>query len=431
MRIRRSCLLLAASAVLMRLAAQQPALLTPEQFFRLAGAGLRGAEEERSGYWQPHLENSHRRILEAAALCERRSTALILGAGNCTEIPLEELARGFDEVILVDLDEQSMAAAVEDLPNELIPKVRLRVEDATTFAAPLMRRLRQSVAASGTAAQAFEQMDAALDKVEPRQSPFHLPEADLVVSSLVLSELHRYPLNYAGRLIHDKTGERLTAWDGYARFRARLQDVALRDHVRLLSRSCRRGGAVYFADTIARGPLYEQISAERKREVLRAMLPALNRLGLFGELRQQGPLRDTFFEAFNKIRAQWESGEPWSKEKAPALFEALAREPQSLPEAGRGAACETLVNLLCRERFPVPAEIQALENLLDLYSGGDTGGAFESLVPLDALQKEWRSQNLEPQGPADSWWWLAYPCSISYSSGAFQVRSWILKPATQ
>jgi hypothetical protein len=419
---------LLAAALLVRLAAQQPAPLTPEQFFRLAGAGLRSVEEESSSYWRPHLENSHRRILEAAGRSERRSVALILGAGNCTEIPLEGLARMFVEVVLVDLDEESMAAAVADLPADLIPKVRLRVDDVTTFAAPLMRRLRQSVVASDAAEQAFGEIEKALDQLEAKESPFQLPEADLVVSSLLLSELHRYPLNYADRLVRDKFGQRLTAWAGYPNFRARLQEIAVRDHAGLLARSCRRGGAVYFADTIARGPVYENVPTDARREALLAMLPALSRLALFGELRPEGPLRDTFAAAFGKIRTRWDSEKASSGEGTAGLVEKLAASPQALPEADRGAASETVVNLLCRERFPVSAEITALENLLDLYMDGP-GGNFESLVPVEALQNEWRSRGLEPRGAAESWWWLAYPCSISYSSGAFQIRSWVLQPA--
>ena len=172
------------ACVVARLAAQQPSLLTPEQFFRVAGAGLRSVEQERSGYWQPHVANSQRRILEAASRCERRSTALVLGAGNCTEIPLEELARAFDEVVLLDLDDASMNAAVEDLPDELIPKVHLSVGDVTRFAAPLMQRLWRAVETSDTAEQAFERIGETLSGLKADGAPA-LPEADLVISSLV------------------------------------------------------------------------------------------------------------------------------------------------------------------------------------------------------------------------------------------------------
>jgi hypothetical protein len=415
------------ACVVARLAAQQPLLVTPEQFFRLAGAGLRSIEEERSSYWEPHVAKSNRRILEAASLCERRSTALVLGAGNCTEIPLEELARNFEQVVLADLDDASMTAAVEDLPDELIPKVRVSVGDVTRFAAPLMQRLWRAVETSETAEQAFEQIEETFSGLEAGDAPPTLPEADLVVSSLVLSELHRYPLSYAARLVRDKFGKRLAAWGGYEHFRAELQQVALRDHVGLLAGVCRRGGAVYFADTIARGPAYEKIAPALRREVLLAMLPELARLGFWGQLTQEEPLRDSFAAAFEKLRPRWDGGEPPSREKTLALIGPLAADPQSLPAADRGAACETTVNLLCNERFDVPAETEAFERLLTLYAAGPDN--FEPLVPLEALQSEWSRQGLTARGAAESWWWLEYPCSIAYSSGAFQIRSWILKRA--
>jgi hypothetical protein len=408
------------------LLAEQPALLTPEQFFRLAGAGLRGIEQQRSAYWQPHIANSRRRILEAASLCGRHSTVLVLGAGNCTEIPLEELARRFDEVVLLDLDGASMAAAVEELPDELIPKVHLSIADVTRFAAPLMQRLWRAVDESENAAQAFERIAAALHSVEASDPLRALPDADLIVSSLVLSELHRYPLNYAARIVRDKFGKRLADWNGYAHFRAGLRNLALRDHVGLMARSCRRGGAVYFADTIARGPVYEAIAPAQRAETVRAMLPDLVRLGLFEYVQTEGPVRTAFAAAFEKIRPRWNGGDPQAPDRTRRVLKQLPQAPQALPEPDQGAACETIVNLLCNERFDVIVETRALERLLALYSS--VPDSFENLVPLETLQAEWNASGLKARGSAESWWWLEYPCSIAYSSGAFQIRSWILQP---
>lgn len=417
--------LLAAFALAVPLPAQQTTLVTPEQFFRVAGSGLRSIEEERSSYWQPHVENSRRRILEAAALSQGHATALVLGAGNCTEIPLEELAKTFDEVVLVDLDDASMSAAAEDLPDELIPKVRLQVADVTRFAAPLMRRLLAAVDQSETVDQAFEKINETLSGLGADDTPPKLPAADLVISSLVLSELHRYPLNYAARLVRDKFGKRLSSWQGYESFRARLQQLALRDHAGLLAGSFRRGGAVYFADTITRGPVYARITPEQRRETLVAMSPELARLGFFGHVSGDQELRDTFSAAFEKLRQRWDGGESLPREKTLALVEQLAHDAASLAEPDRGAASETTVNLLCSERFDVAAETKAFEGLLTLYA--QRGESFEALVPLESLQQEWEHRGLTVQGDPASWWWLEYPCSIAYSSGAFQVRSWILK----
>src|SRR5258708_13130221 len=51
-------------------------------------------------------------------------STLVLGAGACTEVPLAELARNSDEVVLADLDLASMQQARDELSS---PALRKRV----------------------------------------------------------------------------------------------------------------------------------------------------------------------------------------------------------------------------------------------------------------------------------------------------------------
>ncbi len=55
--------------------------------------------------WQPHLEQCRATCLDAAQACppKRRRTALVVGAGLLLDVPLEELARRFQQVVLLDL----------------------------------------------------------------------------------------------------------------------------------------------------------------------------------------------------------------------------------------------------------------------------------------------------------------------------------------
>ena len=53
--------------------------------------------------WSSHLERTREVILEAAARCERRRGALIVGSGLLYDVPLEELSRQFQNVVLVDI----------------------------------------------------------------------------------------------------------------------------------------------------------------------------------------------------------------------------------------------------------------------------------------------------------------------------------------
>ena len=53
--------------------------------------------------WAPHIDNCRRLILDAADACSRRRRAVILGSGLLCDVPLEELAARFEEVVLVDI----------------------------------------------------------------------------------------------------------------------------------------------------------------------------------------------------------------------------------------------------------------------------------------------------------------------------------------
>jgi hypothetical protein len=53
--------------------------------------------------WGTHLERTRSVIRRAAALCPQRRKAVVLGSGLLYDVPLEDLARDFQEVVLVDL----------------------------------------------------------------------------------------------------------------------------------------------------------------------------------------------------------------------------------------------------------------------------------------------------------------------------------------
>jgi hypothetical protein len=53
--------------------------------------------------WAPHLAESKQVILEAAARCTHRRRALVIGAGDCLDVPVAELAELFAEVVLTDI----------------------------------------------------------------------------------------------------------------------------------------------------------------------------------------------------------------------------------------------------------------------------------------------------------------------------------------
>ncbi|HCI14750.1 MAG: hypothetical protein A2063_06940 [Gallionellales bacterium GWA2_60_142] len=53
--------------------------------------------------WQPHLTNSRAALLDSLQACSSFRTALVFGSGLLLDIPLDELARRFKKVYLVDI----------------------------------------------------------------------------------------------------------------------------------------------------------------------------------------------------------------------------------------------------------------------------------------------------------------------------------------
>jgi hypothetical protein len=104
---------------------------------RLAAENRRTQGVERRAWYRRHNPEHLRAVAalveDALRLCGASSTreTVILGAGACTEIPLERLARAGAHVLLVDLDVAGMAQARDELPATLRGRVDLLQADLT------------------------------------------------------------------------------------------------------------------------------------------------------------------------------------------------------------------------------------------------------------------------------------------------------------
>lgn len=343
-----------------------------EEFFDASGDVVRGTAPETRIYWQSHLTTSRERILQAADLADGTDTATVLGAGLGMEIPLAELARRFERLILVDLDGRSMLQGLRQVPSELRAKVDLKVMDVTSFAGPLIERIEQAVEMSSTSEEAFERFGVILDGLGAGDRP-SLPESDFVVSSLLLSEIPRYPFSYAAQAIKTRYGVTLQTWDRSDQFFRRLVEISIEDHVQLLAELVSPGGVVYFSDTIARGLANKAQTEAVRRAVEAQAAPELIGLGI----------------------------------------------------ADSAEGVTSAVNGLCRARHSPASEAEAFEQLLTKYREAD-GRFFEPLLPVGEIGAQCSKRGLELRGEPESWWWLAYPCKILRGSGAFLVSNWVL-----
>ena len=418
--LRPACWLLAATISFSTAPAQ-----TPDEFFQRAGAALSAAEQRYQDYWSPHVEKSHERILQSAKLAKEHSRAVVLGAGSCREIPLEGLAQQFEQVVLVDLDEQSMREAVGRLSSELQDKVEIRVSDITSFAQPMMERVERAVKETRSAEEAFDRLATIYDTVSQFGAGPKLPKADLLISSLVLAELPRYPRTYADHLIQNKFRVRLSTWEKHVQAQERLEQFVVRDHVALLAGLSKPGGVVYFADAIARGPLLSKLAAAETQRVWARLLLEVSQMGVFLTVREDRSRRRAFRGALRAARGGV-SANPIEDEEARVLLETLSTSPKSLRGREAAAAAQAVINMLCLEHFPVQTEVEILSRLMDSYENTNPD-ALEYVVPLDQLASEWKSRALVETGTPVEWWWLGYPCSIPRKPGAFKMRSWTLK----
>ncbi len=141
------------------------------------------------------------------ALQKRQQSAshstLVLGAGACTEVPLAELARDSDEVVLADYDLASMRQGRDELTTpSLRNRVRLLACDISGGAsADLSRLIKQQSWDKLVPQGARIVFDAAARCLEqcpvpdpPEIEGLHAGEFGVVISSLVLSQLFSYPL---------------------------------------------------------------------------------------------------------------------------------------------------------------------------------------------------------------------------------------------
>ncbi|GAC1421949.1 MAG: hypothetical protein PVS3B3_13460 [Ktedonobacteraceae bacterium] len=159
-----------------------------------------------------HLEHCTALTLQALHQRERSAAqnVLVLGAGACTEVPLNDLLRASDEVVLADLDIAALRVASDEITSATLNK-RLRLvqcdisstngEPKRGISATLTRLIaRQNW--DGLIAQGPQAIfDAAALCLEqcpvpdpPEIQTLATGSFGLVVSSLVVSQLFSYPL---------------------------------------------------------------------------------------------------------------------------------------------------------------------------------------------------------------------------------------------
>jgi hypothetical protein len=90
-----------------------------------------GREPDRAGRWLSHRQEIQHLIKSSMVDPHPKDEVIILGAGNCDDFDLYDLAERFHAIILADIDNDSMQAVVKVLDPQL--QLRIKCLDSLDF----------------------------------------------------------------------------------------------------------------------------------------------------------------------------------------------------------------------------------------------------------------------------------------------------------
>ena len=167
--------------------------------------------------WAPHLQASRDAIMLAAARCAKHGQVLVIGAGDCLDVPVAELAKKFTRVILADI---VVGAEARRWAKQFPSKVSCVPWDASGALAAVAAK--KATLTANEALALFKHADA---------GPPPGGEADLVVSANCISQLglvpgHSLPATAKDRDLPDRCAK--------AAARRHLDWLAQRSGIRIL-----------------------------------------------------------------------------------------------------------------------------------------------------------------------------------------------------
>jgi hypothetical protein len=220
---------------------------------RTQGAARRAWYER---YSAKHLREMERAVRDALAAREEGSPSagVILGAGACTELPLERLTRACEPLTLVDLDAPAMGRARDEAPERLRARLRLQAADLTGGVSAALReeigfqpwRDLRSIGETPI----LDALASCLERVEVADPPdiagLEPHGFGLVISSLTLTQLYSLPLLDALDTLLAYAPDLAERREEYPRYKAAASAFQRRvtlAHLALIARLLAPGGA--------------------------------------------------------------------------------------------------------------------------------------------------------------------------------------------
>jgi hypothetical protein len=236
-----------------------------------------------------HLQQCTALMLRGLQLRQRSASTstLVLGAGACTEIPLAELVRNSDEVVLVDYDLASMHQGRDELASPALRKrVRIMPCDISSGVSAHLNRLIEQQHWDKLANQSvlvfFDVLADCLEQCDVPDPPeiegLYSGEFGVVISSLVLSQLFSYPLLDMLDHIQRNMPAYLGEQERHRRYQHAAQNFRIRviqGHLHLLQELLDVGGIVVLLSDV-RGFVFDVLGTENDSQP-RQTLPIVPR----------------------------------------------------------------------------------------------------------------------------------------------------------
>ncbi len=220
--------------------------------------------KEFSKMHEKHKERSFHEILTAATFATQQPLsqgmqrkALLIGAGNCSDIPLQELVSIFDEVVIVEVDKFSIEKVLHLLPSYLQRKITLIIADLTGMMNIIVPLITQFYQTSFTLSEFLENFAAQtqfdISFVFGKTLPLG-KNYTFVCSHLVMSQLDALLQGFIQNILEKKyplTQKMLELHHGksFSLYLTNIKRVLEKNHIALLKQSVHSFGYVHFADT--------------------------------------------------------------------------------------------------------------------------------------------------------------------------------------
>lgn len=223
--------------------------------------------DNREGWWS-HAEKNRAFIGDVVKQTRGRGLAVVLGAGHAFDLPLVDLAKAFEKLVLIDIDAKALNATVDGVLKDpaLRARAELRLLDLTGINGQLVRRVDDIVATAGNAEEARTGLEALCWTYQLVPPPRLLPpdeHADVLVSSCVLSQVSWPQRVYARRVYERRFGSLPPSLDlRWARHFTYLELRLQQDHLTSLAGVAEQ--VALTSDVVSKTLVLDATGAERQ-----------------------------------------------------------------------------------------------------------------------------------------------------------------------